>query len=67
MFQEFKNERISKRNRKIYRDGQDISFVQKIETSIVEDIFKKQGLKGCNKITRAFKNSNNHNKENQKI
>ena len=38
---------------------QDISYVKEQKISILEDLFIKQGVKGCNKITRCFKNPNN--------
>ena len=38
---------------------QDISYVKELYTSLLEDIFIKQGIKGCNKLSKAFKNPNN--------
>merc|ERR1711891_98948 len=38
----------------------DIRFVQEMKTSIVEDIFIKQGIQGCNQIYKCFRNPNNH-------
>ena len=37
----------------------DISYVKEQKISILEDLFIKQGLKGCNKITQCLKNPNN--------
>ena len=39
--------------------NQDISYVKRLDISLLEDMFIKQGKKGCNKFARAFKNPNN--------
>ena len=40
--------------------GQDIRYVDEMKTSIIEDIFIKQGTQGCNRINKCFKNPNNY-------
>ena len=39
--------------------NQDISYIKKLDISLLEDMFIKQGTKGCNTFARAFKNPNN--------